>query len=136
MDIAIAVGKDKGLSLFGKRLSSDRELRKKLASMYEKIYLDSYSVPLFQEDGINIEIADKATDAELPDFIPDNAVFFNEKRDISNIHFDRLILFNWNRTYLADKQLDIDLKKFKRVSKEDFKGYSHQKITMEVYERK
>ena len=48
---------------------------------------------------------------------------------------DECIIFKWNRVYPADQHLDIDISKMTKVQEEEFVGFSHEKITMEVYER-
>ena len=52
---------------------------------------------------------------------------------------DRLILFRWNRAYPADTLFDQDTffsgGNWELVSQEEFPGKSHEKITMEVYNR-
>ena len=48
---------------------------------------------------------------------------------------DECIVFKWNRVYPADQHLDIDISKMTKVQEEEFVGFSHEKITMEVYER-
>lgn len=49
---------------------------------------------------------------------------------------EKIILFKWNRRYPADKFFDIDLSKgWKLISVNEFAGSSHEKITMEVYEK-
>ena len=47
----------------------------------------------------------------------------------------KLIIFKWNRVYPADQYLDIDPEKMTKVQEEEFVGFSHEKITMEVYEK-
>ena len=49
---------------------------------------------------------------------------------------ERLIVFRWNRTYPADLHLDLKLDSiWKLTGREEFSGYSHDVITMEVYGR-
>ncbi|MDD7738763.1 MAG: ribonuclease Z [Fusicatenibacter sp.] len=48
---------------------------------------------------------------------------------------ESLIIFWWNRKYPADVHLGLDLKEWKRIATEEFAGYSHEKITKEVYQR-
>ena len=45
------------------------------------------------------------------------------------------IVFWWNRHYPPDRKFDLDLSKWNKVSEEEFAGYSHEKITKEVYEK-
>ena len=49
---------------------------------------------------------------------------------------DTFILFRWNRDYPADFFFKVDLSQWNLISTEDFEGTSHEKITMEVYEKK
>ena len=48
---------------------------------------------------------------------------------------EKIIVFWWNRHYPSDRKFDLDLSKWNKVSKEEFAGYSHEKITKEVYEK-
>ena len=48
---------------------------------------------------------------------------------------DSLILCRWNRNYPGDFFLDLDLSGWKLTSSEEFPGSSHDKITVEVYEK-
>ena len=49
----------------------------------------------------------------------------------------KIILFKWNRRYPADFYFDISLSEpvWKLTGTEEFQGFSHEKITREVYER-
>ena len=47
----------------------------------------------------------------------------------------KLIVFKWNRVYPKDFEFEIDLSKWKLEESSEFKGSSHDKITMEVYVR-
>ncbi|MCD8016017.1 MAG: hypothetical protein LUG99_23235 [Lachnospiraceae bacterium] len=49
---------------------------------------------------------------------------------------EQIILFKWNRLYPADSYFDIDLSGWELVGSEDFIGSSHDKITMETYQRR
>ena len=46
---------------------------------------------------------------------------------------EKLVIFRWNRVYPADFVLDVLPESFKLIRSEEFKGNSHEKITMEVY---
>lgn len=50
---------------------------------------------------------------------------------------ERMIIFQWNRVYPADMYFDIPLLAhgWKCKETEEFTGNSHERITMEVYER-
>ncbi len=47
-----------------------------------------------------------------------------------------LVLFHWNRAYPADVRFPLQLtRQWQLKSTQELTGYSHEKITMEVYER-
>ena len=48
---------------------------------------------------------------------------------------EKIILYKWNRDYPADFYFDIPLSEhgWKLISSEDFVGFSHDKITEEIY---
>lgn len=50
---------------------------------------------------------------------------------------EELILFRWNRVYPADTYLDIPLSEhgWVLVNTLEFSGYSHERITQEVYRK-
>ena len=61
--------------------------------------------------------------------------FVEEAKYLSLDEIKKLIIFKWNRVYPADQYLDIDPEKMTKVQEEEFVGFSHEKITMEVYEK-
>lgn len=48
----------------------------------------------------------------------------------------KLILCRWNRKYPGDLKFDLDLSAYQMTSTEDIQGKSHDKITIEVWEKK
>ena len=48
---------------------------------------------------------------------------------------EKLMIFKWNRVYPKDFEFDIDLSEWKLSQSSEFKGSSHDNITMEVYVR-
>ena len=64
-------------------------------------------------------------------FVEDAALAPVEKR------IEKLIIFKWNRTYPADRYFDLKLYEgaWHLALSSDFAGCSHERITMEVFER-
>lgn len=64
-------------------------------------------------------------------FVEDAALAPVEKR------IEKLIIFKWNRTYPADRYFDLKLHEgtWHLALSSNFTGYSHERITMEVFER-
>lgn len=46
-----------------------------------------------------------------------------------------LYVFRWNRRYPADLFLDLPLDQWDRIATEEFPGSSHEKLTLERYEK-
>ena len=132
---AIVCIEDRGGILFLKRrVSRDREVYRDIAENYDKVYMTSYSLPLF--DGVKINTGVRL----LPIFEGERGdVCFVESGEIAdNIHkISRLVIYRWNRTYPYDVKLGFEPEElgFKHVSTDEFVGNSHEKITKDIYEK-
>ncbi len=133
MNIIVCVDKSNGMMFNSRRQSQDRELISKIIdiSSNARLLMNEYSFSMFSEKS-NINASnDFLAEAKLGDFC------FIENEDIPTENIEDVYVFNWNRDYPADKYFTFDLKLngFKRIKKEEFVGYSHKKITLEVYRR-
>ena len=132
---AIVCVEDRGGILFLKRrVSRDREVYRDIAENYIKVYMTSYSLPLF--DGVKINTGVRL----LPISEGERGeVCFVESGEIAdNIHkISRLVIYRWNRTYPSDVKLGFEPENlgFKRVSTTELVGYSHEKITKDIYKK-
>ena len=132
---AIVCVEDRGGILFLKRrVSRDREVYRDIAENYDKVYMTSYSLPLF--DGVKINTGVRL----LPISEGERGeVCFVESGEIAdNIYkISRLVIYRWNRTYPSDVKLEFDPEEmgFKLVSTNELVGYSHEKITKDIYEK-
>ena len=132
--IVIACVDDKmGMMFNNRRQSRDRVLINRIEALTVSsvLWMSSYSQQLFPQT--NAEISDtfmeKAANGEY--CFVENACLTSYENEI-----EKIILFKWNRRYPADKFFDIDLSKgWKLISVNEFAGSSHEKITMEVYEK-
>ena len=133
MKIIVCVDNSMGLAFGGKRQSQDRIVRQKILSIVGKnrLFMSEYSAKQFENaDSIFID-NDFISKVTSDDFV------FIENIKISEQYADEIYLFRWNRNYPADVFFDIDLSNnFKIIKAEDFEGFSHEKITLEVYKRK
>lgn len=134
MKICLCVDKKNGMMFFGKRQSQDRIQREKMLLLIgeNKFWMSSYSKSLF-DDLPNIIVDDNFIErAGESDFC------FIEDKEVDLSSCSTIVLYKWNRLYPADKYFDYDLKKlgYKLISKHDFVGSSHEKITEEIYEKK
>ena len=127
---------DNGCMLFNhRRQSRDRVLCERVLQMADErdcsVYMNTYSAKIFPEDKRIAVSENYLEEAGVQDLC------FVEKEPLAT-YFDKIdecIVFKWNRVYPADQHLDIDISKMTKVQEEEFVGFSHEKITMEVYER-
>lgn len=137
MELIVCVDDNFGMMFNKRRQSSDIEVTKAIINLCKNkiLYIDSYSKKLFDEIGYrDYNILE---DTNL--IFPKNSCCFSEKAVpcfVKN-QVKKIVLFKWNRIYPADLHFDIDLKNdnWKLISSEEFKGHSHEKINMEVYEK-
>lgn len=131
----ICVDDNLGMMFNNRRQSQDRTLRKRIIeiSANSKLLMNSYSIKQFDEEDMEKIIVDEnfAENAQKGDF-----VFFENispKQYEKNI--EKIILYHWNRNYPADFYFDINLKENNWILNDsyDFEGYSHEKITEEIY---
>ncbi|MFR2604091.1 MAG: ribonuclease Z [Waltera sp.] len=135
MQVIVCVDDDMGMLFNHRRQSRDRVLIQRILEIAKgkRIFMNTYSAELF-EGNENICIDD--------DFLKnagDGDICFVENVALSGYieKIDKIIVYKWNRRYPADFYMDIPLIKngWQSVENYDFKGYSHEKITEEVYER-
>ncbi len=129
----IAVIDDRSGMLFNnRRQSRDRVLCERILSFAEegRLLMNSYSAGIFRDATGKITVDD--------DFLQkagkgDYCFCENSLPDENEV--EKIILFKWNRKYPADYYFDMDLTAWNLAETEEFVGYSHDKISMEVYVR-
>lgn len=135
--ILIAVVDDNyGMMFHNRRQSQDRVLRERVLKMIKNNYLwmNSYTKKQFTEAANTTQIC---VDEDFLEKTPLGGYCFVENSMVSSYEnkIEKIFLFRWNRVYPSDFYFDIDLKGngWNLISSDDFSGYSHDKITMEVY---
>lgn len=131
--IAIAcVDLKNGMLFNDRRQSSDRVVRQDILQMLDgrELWMNSYSYGQFQNDEGNY-IVDEAfiQKAGLGDYC------FVETNDLSDVKIEKLILYRWDKIYPADMKMKVNMEEWTLTEQSDSEGYSHEKITKEVYER-
>ena len=130
MKIAICIDDKNGLGFNKRRQSRDRLLIENLIASADggKIFISSYSAPLFADFPDKIEVRDDFLEAA-----GDSDICFVEDRDITPYadRIDYIILYRWNRHYPADRWLELDISQYSLVSSVEFAGSSHDLITRE-----
>lgn len=133
MKLIFCIDDKKGMMFFGKRQSQDSVLREWIINHTadSKLWMSAYSARQFSDQSGYTVDDNYVVNASTGDYC------FIEDKGYSLDNVSEIILCKWNRKYQADKVLDIDLKAngFKKVSSEDIKGTSHEKITIEIYRK-
>ena len=134
--IAVLCVDDRGGRAFhGRRQSQDRVLRRELMARVGSghIWMNAYSAGQFEpEYAGQIRVAEDCLQrAGRGEFC------FVETQPLANCEdrLEQIILFRWNRLYPADTWLDLPLSRhgWHVAERWDFPGFSHKKITQEVY---
>lgn len=133
MKLIFCIDDKKGMMFFGKRQSQDSVLREWIISHTtgSTLWMSNYSAKQFKDLTGYIADDEYQTKADVGDYC------FVEDKGYSLEKASEVILCKWNRKYQADKVFDVDIKSngFKKVSSEDIKGSSHDKITIEIYRK-
>ena len=133
MYIIVCVDKNRGMMFGNKRQSQDSILRQKVMelSVDTKLWMNQYSAKQFAEYTKYIVSDNFLNEAGPGEFC------FVENETIPESGVEKIYVFCWNRKYPGDVFFDFDLTAngFKRESKTEFAGSSHDKITLEVYKK-
>ena len=134
MILIVCIDERGGMMFNNRRQSRDKAVIDRIVEIVQgsKLWLSSYSKSLFDQVAILLEVDDnflqKAGNGEF---------CFAENADITQYtpKIEKLYLFRWNRHYPANLYFPLDLGEFKQIARSEFTGNSHEKITLEVYER-
>lgn len=130
MKFIICLDENKGMLFNNRRQSRDslvcEDIIKSLDG--EKLRLLPFSQQLFSDFSENINVVTE---------ISDEGKYFIENIDIQEYVSvaEEITVYCWNRVYPADLSCSIDFSQFSDVSRTEFEGSSHEKITKTVYVR-
>lgn len=136
MVLVVCVDDAGGMAFAGRRQSMDRCLRERLLRLSGgALWLNGYSAKQFSPE----ESADFVVDEQFLEHAGAGDFCFAEITDAAPFEADmeQIICYRWNRRYPADLHFSIPLAAhgWECVSSEDFAGYSHERITEEVYRK-
>ncbi len=131
MNLIVVLDDRNGMMFNHRRQSRDRVLTDRILQISGgKLTIHPYSAELFAGKEVDLTIAEDpfaaAGKGEWCFLETCDPGAFAEK-------IERLVVYRWNRIYPSDLQCSLDLSVMKTISKADFAGYSHEKITEEVY---
>lgn len=135
MRLIICLDDNNGMMFNNRRQSQDRKLREDIMQMIgsSRLWMSEYSAKQFLIDShINISL-EKFSEAGSDDYC------FIES-EISEAMLDKaseIVIYRWNRYYPADVRFNHFLERegWTKTVIGEFKGYSHKKITKEVFSR-
>lgn len=126
----ICLDDNNGILFNRRRQSKDREVRRRMLKIVgnDILYMSAYSYRQFTEGFDRLAVSDK---------LVDGGFYFFETDDIPYDDIDTLYVFRWNRRYPIDRVVDMGyfLNRFRLAGVEEFKGNSHDRIVLGVYER-
>lgn len=137
MHVILCLDDRNGMLFNHRRQSQDRVLRTRMLDMCgaHGLWLNEYSAGQFSQ----AQRAYLRVDAQFLAFAGAGEYCFVEDQDIAPYwtQVETLILFCWNRSYPADRYFDRSQLDYGWVLREteEFSGFSHPKITKEVYRR-
>lgn len=133
MKVIVCLDEKNGMTFFGKRQSRDRKVIEDICNTTKHVWIHPYSESLFLETPISVQIAeDFLKRAGRGEFcFVENQLLRSYVEQI-----EELTVYQWNRNYPSDMKLDLSLEDWKLVLEEEFAGFSHEKITKQVYVRK
>ena len=136
MIIIAAVDNNFGSLFYGKRTTKDREVQKRILTLRdnELLYMNQYTAEQFKDMDLLSNIV--IMDTFLQEAKKGEYCFVEDMQLKPYIHnIEKIILFKWNRCYPSTFKLDFIPEKngWTCTKTEDFKGYSHDKITMEYW---
>lgn len=133
MVVIVCVDDRYGMLFNHRRQSSDSAVVERILSLTDgkRLWMNSYSQSVFPENAELSICEDFMKSAPVGDYC------FLENRDVRPYLdcVEKFILFRWNRKYPFDLSFPVgELEKNWRLNwSEDFRGNSHECITMEVY---
>lgn len=125
----------KGMMYNDRRQSRDCRVTEKILELCENktLWIHPYSKILFEgrrTENIRIDelFLEKAGDGEYCFVENSGLAKFQDK-------LEGIVVFWWNRRYPGDFYLDLNLELWNKIESRDCAGYSHEKVTREVYVR-
>lgn len=136
MILIVCVDERNGMMFNNRRQSQDKILTGHIIEKTKdkKLWITTFSKDIFNiEEDENIMIDDNFYSiAEKEDYC------FIENIDANNFidKVDKIIIYNWNKHYPADRYFNINLNNWEIISEENFEGYSHENITEKIFVRR
>lgn len=135
MKLIFCVDEQGGLAFNHRRQSQDRAVRDDILQLCgdTKLWVTAYTARQFDAaQQTKLMISEMCFEAAAPD---DFCFIEDLKAEINISYASQIILYHWNRRYPSDQKLILPLQGWRCTACTEFAGYSHEKITKEVYIR-
>lgn len=135
MKVILCLDENHGMMFNKRRQSQDKGLTERILQNCtdRNLWMNSYSRKLFAD----VKKVKIFVDENFLQKASDGDYCFVESKHLQTYKdkIEQLIVFWWNKKYPADFYLDISLEDWEKVKSEDFRGFSHDKITEEIYQK-
>ena len=134
MTVIVCLSEGGGMLFNKRRQSRDRKVLADIAVMIgdKPLRISDFSLKYLSDSGIEVAVSpDPLGDSEKGDFVFVENLALLPYADKT----DRLVIYKWNTVYPTDTRIDINPEKegMALESTLDFEGYSHEKITKEIW---
>ena len=130
MNVIVCLDERNGMLFGKKRQSKDRFVIDDINQDRKDttLWIHPFSQSLFSESD-NVKISEQFLDEG------NDGLCFVENQALLPYAdtIDKIIIYRWNRHYPSTTTFDLPLSNYHLESKCDFKGYSHDNITKEIY---
>ena len=133
MHIIVCLDDKNGMLFNNRRQSRDEVLCKRIVEQAgnKRVLMNGYSAKLFENFSVTV-------DDDFLKIAKEDDVCFIENTDVILFAdvINKVTIYRWNRAYPSDVTFPFEklMKNARLISKNDFVGNSHDKITEEVYE--
>lgn len=130
MNIIVCLDDNLGMLFNKRRQSKDRRVLEDIAKFTNEVWIQPFSKSIFEDSLYPMKV-----DEHFLDKAPQNTYCFVEANKVSPYidKIEHIIVYKWNRKYPTDFKFDISLESWKMIEQKEFAGFSHEKITKQVY---
>ena len=131
MNLIVVLDDRNGMLFNHRRQSRDRVLTDRILEISGgRLVVNSYTAELFEGRAADLTVSE----APLSAAKEGEWCFLETLSPLPVLEkLEKVVVYRWNRTYPSDLKFDLDLSAMRLISKTDFAGFSHEKITEEVY---
>lgn len=134
MNLIFCIDEKGGMLFHARRVTSDRIVTERILDICKRdLWIAPYSRSLFP-DGLGLRVSENFLEQA-----GESEWCFVEAVDPAKYIgcAEHIVIFHWNRTYPSELKFSKENLKlgWELNHTEEFPGYSHQRITMEVYHR-